>query len=184
MVAKRLVGRLSLVSFLILSLVLISPLTAVAQTMPQHRSIIAPMTVNCTNLSDSAREFVKSHGLCGYGKNGNVQPNGQPVEGDCGTSELDLSQGNPNVANVKQRLVSTLGPIVYVNDSAYLNNITQGGDVVVSWNRPAFGSVFEDTQYAATGPGDIFGQLTGSVTLVSSVQCNIGPAYDSIRISG
>lgn len=149
----------------------------------QNRSTTAPMTVRCTGLTEEQRKIVVEKGLCRSVTTdpGGVLSNGDPVEGNCGSSQLNLSQAGPNTTRANQRLLSSQGPIIYVNDSINVSNTSSGGTTILSWNRPAFGSVFEDSQNAYTGSGSITGRLSGTATVQSgatTILCDVGPAFD------
>ena len=97
-------------------------------------------------------------------------------EGDCGTSEIEITQGAiSGTADIYWALDSFLGPMTFITGTVNVNNKTQGQSnnfPITQFVDPP-SSFVDDTFTADSGTGDVVATLSGTVTLQDGTQCQI-----------
>lgn len=153
-----------------------------ASAVTRNEQVQRGMTLDCVNMSDSAREYAKKHKLCEQSTGGEVQPEGT-VEGNCGISSHFITDLGNSYAKFDIGLASSLGVITYVWWNVNYFNYTLGGGAAPSGSGGNFSSVWTHTFNDLTGQGFVASSATGSVLLVWGGVCYWGPVSDAVTVT-
>jgi hypothetical protein len=143
----------------------------------------APLTLNCADMTSSAREYAVANRLC--------TADGRPVEkpgtfgvvtGNCGSSWMWISNANGGNARFVYGYASSQGTVIaHVLRVSWYNWATGGAN---GWTDAAgrLSSSYESNQVRFTGAGYVTAGLSGFVTLWWGGTCTLLNPTDGVTV--
>jgi hypothetical protein len=151
----------------------------VTSATPSSEAVLvqAPMTLDCTNLSASARRYAVAHGYCPSSASGTATPY-DTVTGNCGSSWIYIYPwGYAGEANVNYGFSSSKGTVVHRALYGYWDstNGLSGSWTDIAWMAS---SRYSHTRTINSGRGWMYATLSGFVTLWWEGQCYLLNPWD------